>query len=90
MHLISGYPTILKKLFLILFRLTSDQFETLRLFMVIFVVIFRLAVMPRYLQSYLNMAYTKLEELKQEAGKVSNVELQKMIARVFYYTTVVS
>ena len=58
--------------------------------MVIFVVIFRLAVMPRYLQSYLNMAYTKLEELKQEAGKVSNVELQKMIARVFYYTTVVS
>ena len=58
--------------------------------MVIFVVIFRLAVMPRYLQSYLNMAYTKLEELKQEAGKVSNLELQKMIARVFYYTTVVS
>jgi len=70
--------------------LTSDQFETLRLFMVIFVVIFRLAVMPRYLQSYLNMAYTKLEELKQEAGKVSNLELQKMIARVFYYTTVVT
>ena len=57
--------------------------------MVIVVVIFRLAVMPRYL-TYLNMAYTKLEELKQEAGKVSNVELQKMIARVFYYTTVVS
>ena len=56
----------------------------------IFVVIFRLAMMPRYLQSYLNMAYTKLEELKQEAGKVSNVELQKMIARVSYYTTVVS
>ena len=73
-----------------LFRMTSEQFETLRLFMVIAVVVFRLAVMPRYLQSYLNMAYTKLEELKQEAGKVSNLDLQKMIARVFYYTTVVS
>ena len=53
--------------------LTTDQFETLRLYMVIAVVLFRLAVMPRYLQSYLNMAFTKLEELKQEAGKISNI-----------------
>ena len=57
--------------------------------MVIAVVLFRLAVMPRYLQSYLNMAYDKLEELKQEAGKISNIDLQKMVARVFYYTAVV-
>merc|ERR1719273_681782 len=70
--------------------LTTDQFETLRLYMVIIVVLFRLAVMPRYLQSYLNMAFTKLEELKQEAGKVSNIDLQKMVARVFYYTAVVT
>ena len=70
--------------------LTSDQFETLRLYMIIFVVLLRLAVMPKYLQSYLNMAYDKLEELKQEAGKVTNVDIQKLIARVFYYLCVVT
>ena len=58
--------------------------------MVIFVVLFRLAMMPRYLQSYLNMGYHKLEELKQEAGKISNIDIQKLIARVFYYLCVVT
>ena len=70
--------------------MTSDQFETLRLYLVVFVVLFRLVVMPRYLQSYLNMAYHKLEELKQEAGKISNLDVQRLIARVFYYLCVVS
>ena len=58
--------------------------------MIIFVVLFRLAMMPRYLQSYLNMAYHKLEELKVEAGKISNIDVQKLIARVFYYLCVVT
>ena len=57
--------------------------------MIFAVVLLRLAVMPKYLQSYLNMAYHKLEELRQEAGKVTNIEFQKMIARVFYYLCVV-
>lgn len=47
-------------------------------------------MMPTYLQSYLNMAYHKIEELKQEAGKISNVDLKKSIVRVFYYLCVVS
>ena len=58
--------------------------------MIVFVVLLRLAVMPQYLQSYLNMAYHKLEELKQEAGKVTNIDIQKLIARVFYYLCVVT
>ena len=31
-----------------------------------------------------------MEELKQEAGKISNVDLKKSIVRVFYYLCVVS
>ena len=58
--------------------------------MIVFVVLLRLAVMPQYLQSYLNMAYHKLEGLKQEAGKVTNMDIQKLIARVFYYLCVVT
>lgn len=70
--------------------MTPDQFETLRLYVVIFVVLFRLALMPKYLQSYLNIAYHRVEELKTEAGKISNVDMQMLVARVFYYLCVVS
>ena len=70
--------------------MSSEQFETLRLYMIIFVFLFKLAMMPKYLQSYLNLAYHKLEELKLEAGKITNVDVQKLIARVFYYLCVVT
>ena len=33
---------------------------------------------------------TKVEELKQEAGKISNVDLQRRVIRVFYYLCVVT
>ena len=75
---------------MLILRLTSEQFETVRLYTVVLVLLFRLIMMPTYLQSYLNMAYHKLEELKQEAGKISNVDLQKKVVRVFYYLCVVS
>ena len=70
--------------------MSSEQFETLRLYMIIFVFLLKLAMMPKYLQSYLNLAYHKLEELKLEAGKITNVDVQKLIARVFYYLCVVT
>ncbi len=59
------------------------------MYLVLAVVLFRLAVMPRYLQSYLNIAFYKVEELKQEAGKISNIDLQRLVARIFYYLCVV-
>lgn len=70
--------------------MTSEQFESVRLYLVIAILLFRLTMMPKYLQSYLNMAFHKIEEIKTEAGKISNVELQKLIVRVFYYLCVVS
>ena len=72
------------------FRLTTDQFETLRIYSIIAVIAFRLIMMPNYLQSYLNLAYHKLEEMKLEAGKISNIDLQKTLSRIFYYLCVVS
>ncbi len=70
--------------------MTSEQFESVRLYLVVAILAFRLVMMPKYLQSYLNMAFHKMDEMKNEAGKISNVELQKLIARVFYYLCVVS
>uniref|UniRef100_A0A0K2U7A8 Transmembrane protein 161Blike [Nasonia vitripennis] n=1 Tax=Lepeophtheirus salmonis TaxID=72036 RepID=A0A0K2U7A8_LEPSM len=70
--------------------MTESQFESMRLYLIIAVFLLRLWVMPRYLQSYLNIAYHKMEEMKTEAGKISNINLQKMVARIFYYLCVVT
>jgi len=70
--------------------MTKEQYETMRLYLVLTACGYRILLMPRYLQSYLNLAYDKVAELRQEAGKISNVDLQRLVARVFYYLCVVS
>jgi len=70
--------------------LTAEQFEALRLYLVAATIAFRLVLMPRYLQAYLNIAYDKVSMLRQEAGKISNTDLQRTVVRVFYYLCVVA
>jgi len=70
--------------------MSEGEFESMRLYVIMFSVVYRLAVMPTYLQAYLNLAYQKVEDLKQEAGKISNIELQRLVIRVFYYLCVVT
>lgn len=70
--------------------LSSEAFDTLRLCLVIVAVALRIALMPIYLQAYLNLAYQRLEEQKKEAGRITNVELQKKISSIFYYLCVVT
>ncbi|XP_054280443.1 transmembrane protein 161B [Macrosteles quadrilineatus] len=70
--------------------MSVPTFESLRLVLVIATVLLRVAVMPVYLQAYLNMAYHRVQEQKKEAGRITNVELQKKIAAVFYYMCVVT
>lgn len=35
--------------------------------------------MPIYLQAYLNMAYHRVQEQKKEAGRITNIDLQKKV-----------
>merc|ERR1719397_1770174 len=70
--------------------MAGEQLETMRLYLVCLSVIYRLLIMPTYLQAYLNLAYDKVQELKQEAGKISNLDLQRRVIRVFYYLCVVT
>lgn len=58
--------------------------------LVVVAVLLRLCLMPVYLQAYLNIAYDRLEEQKKEAGRITNVELQRKIASIFYYLCVVT
>ncbi|XP_045494315.1 transmembrane protein 161B [Colias croceus] len=70
--------------------MTSDQYDSLRLILIVMSVVLRLVLMPQQMQVYLDMAYRRLEEQKKEAGRITNVELQKKIASVFYYLCVVA
>ncbi|XP_068631234.1 transmembrane protein 161B [Battus philenor] len=70
--------------------MTSQGFDTLRLVMIVASVVVRLVLMPRQLQAYLDMAQRRLDLQKKEAGRITNIELQKKIASVFYYLCVVA
>uniref|UniRef100_A0A1B0C954 Uncharacterized protein n=1 Tax=Lutzomyia longipalpis TaxID=7200 RepID=A0A1B0C954_LUTLO len=70
--------------------MTPHAFETARLILVIVVVVLRFALMPFYLQAYLNLAHQRVEEQKKEVGRITNVELQRKIASIFYYLCVVT
>lgn len=62
-----------------------ETFESLRLLVILSVLAVRLCFFRSYLQAYLNIAPQKLHVINRQAGKISNVELQKTIARVHYY-----
>ncbi|KAJ2952155.1 hypothetical protein O0L34_g4435 [Tuta absoluta] len=70
--------------------MTPDAFDTLRLILVVVTVVLRLALMPRQLQAYLDMAQRRLHAQAKEAGRITNIDLQKKIASVFYYLCVVA
>uniref|UniRef100_A0A671YDP1 Transmembrane protein 161B n=1 Tax=Sparus aurata TaxID=8175 RepID=A0A671YDP1_SPAAU len=70
--------------------MTEQTYDTLRLWTIILMCILRLAMMRHHLQAYLNLAQKGVEQMKREAGRISTVDLQKMVARVFYYLCVIA
>ncbi|KAM6944741.1 transmembrane protein 161B [Lycodopsis pacificus] len=70
--------------------MTEDTFDTLRLWVIILMCMLRLAMMRHHLQAYLNLAQKGVDQMKKEAGRISTVDLQKMVARVFYYLCVIA
>ena len=59
--------------------MSADTFESMRLIAIIVAAILKLILMPTYLQSYLNLAYQRIELQKKEAGRISNKELQNKV-----------
>lgn len=60
-------------------RMTEQTYDTLRLWTIILMCILRLAMMRHHLQAYLNLAQKGVEQMKREAGRISTVDLQKMV-----------
>ncbi|XP_034829876.1 transmembrane protein 161B [Maniola hyperantus] len=70
--------------------MTSEAFDTLRLVLLVSSVVVRIVLMPQQLQAYLDMAQRRLDVQKKEAGRITNIDLQKKVASVFYYLCVVA
>ncbi|KAG9488025.1 hypothetical protein GDO78_007689 [Eleutherodactylus coqui] len=59
--------------------MTEDAFDTVRLWIIIFLCGLRLIMMRYHLQAYLNLAQKCVDQMKKEAGRISTMELQKMV-----------
>lgn len=59
--------------------MTEQTFDTLRLWAIILLCALRLAMMRHHLQAYLNLAQKGVDQMKKEAGRISTVDLQKMV-----------
>ncbi|XP_062310336.1 transmembrane protein 161B [Osmerus eperlanus] len=70
--------------------MTETTYDTMRLWVVLLLCALRLGVMRQHLQAYLGLAQKGVEQMKKEAGRISTVDLQKMVARVFYYLCVIA
>lgn len=62
------------------YRMTTSTFESMRLIAIIVAVLLKFLLMPIYLQSYLNLAMQRLENQKKEAGRITNIDLQKKVS----------
>uniref|UniRef100_A0A3P8YJF4 Transmembrane protein 161B n=1 Tax=Esox lucius TaxID=8010 RepID=A0A3P8YJF4_ESOLU len=71
-------------------QMTEETYDTLRLWAILLLCVLRLAMMRHHLQAYLNLAQKGVEQMKKEAGRISTIDLQKMVARVFYYLCVIA
>nr|CAG4644709.1 EOG090X04CK [Leptodora kindtii] len=69
--------------------MTDNEFDSMRLWLCVTLTLIRLVTAPSCFQAYLNMAQDRLETLKKEAGRISNIELQRKVAIIFYYLCVV-
>lgn len=70
--------------------MAEQTYDTLRLWTIVLMCVLRLAMMRHHLQAYLNLAQKGMDQMKKEAGRISTVDLQKMVARVFYYLCVIA
>lgn len=63
-------------------RMTEDTYDTLRLWAIILMCVLRLALMRHHMQAYLNLAQKGVDQMKREAGRISTVDLQKMVIKI--------
>ncbi|VDM15654.1 unnamed protein product [Hydatigera taeniaeformis] len=63
---------------------SSERICSLRLLFTLFTVILRIAMTKRHMQAFLDTAQTHLDRLNREPGRITNREVQRIVASVFH------
>uniref|UniRef100_A0A8C0HJ97 Transmembrane protein 161A n=1 Tax=Buteo japonicus TaxID=224669 RepID=A0A8C0HJ97_9AVES len=72
-------------------QLMSDSaYNTARLWTIVGLCLLRLAVTRHHLQAYLGLAERWVEQMRKEAGRITVLEIQRKITRIYCYVSVVS
>ena len=63
-------------------RMSEAAFDSMRLWLCLILSLLRIVSAPSCFQAYLNIAQTRIESMKKEAGRISNVELQRKVDQI--------
>lgn len=69
---------------------TAARMDVLRAAALLAFVALRVANVRTHLQAYLDTAVLRVRQLRKEAGRISNTELQRSVAQIYYYVCVVA
>ncbi|XP_056271264.1 transmembrane protein 161A [Pseudoliparis swirei] len=69
---------------------SSETFDTVRLWIVVGSCALRLLVTRYHLQAYLNLAQKWVDQMKKEAGRIAAIDIQRKVTRIFCYLTVIT
>ncbi|XP_003974125.3 transmembrane protein 161A [Takifugu rubripes] len=69
---------------------SSDAFDSVRLWVIVASCALRLALTRYHLQAYLDLAQKWVEQMKREAGRIAAIDIQRKVTRIFCYLTVVT
>ncbi|KAE8632619.1 hypothetical protein XENTR_v10001601 [Xenopus tropicalis] len=70
--------------------MSNSAYNTFRLWIIVVLCLLRFCLTRFHLQAYLCLADRWVEQMKREAGRISMLEIQRKISRIFCYLTVVA
>ncbi|XP_064628002.1 transmembrane protein 161B-like [Lineus longissimus] len=69
---------------------TEEEFDTIRVLLILGLCLLRVVLATTHFQAHLNMAHERMTDMRKESGRISNIDVKKLIARVYYYLCVVA
>lgn len=68
-------------------RVSSETFDTVRLWIVVGSCALRLLVTRYHLQAYLNLAQKWVDQMKKEAGRIAAIDIQRKVRYIYFRTS---
>lgn len=60
-------------------RVSSEAFDSMRLWIIVVSCVLRLGLTRYHLQAYLNLAQKWVEQMKKEAGRIAAIDIQRKV-----------